>query len=235
VLRDELHAMIYLGPLRQTPQRNSEPPMSKEPGRWATGLAAWDLLKNGDDALVNEASFWLFRDECLNTGYAIKVRKLRELDEESPLMVQLRSERAFDNIDDLKEELDRLPQRRRLVLIERRTALYVDPEDVGEGIAQIVPVVVAALSSTSGLIAIEQSELHVHPRVQVALGDVFIARVNKQRPKDITSSFGIRPGSLLIETHSEHLLLRQPPPAPDPPGSDDAHGRKSASEVVGLP
>jgi hypothetical protein len=198
VLRDE----------RQTPQRNSEPPMSKEPGRWATGLAAWDVLKNGDDALINEVSFWLFRDECLNTGYAVKVRKLRELDEESPLMVQLQSERAFDNIDDLKAELERLPQRRRLVLIERRTTIDVDPEDVGEGIAQIVPVVVAVLSSTSGLIAIEQPELHVHPRVQVALGDLFIARVNKQRPRDVMSSMGIVPGTLLIETHSEHLLLR---------------------------
>ena len=47
-----------------------------------------------------------------------------------------------------------------------------------------------------GSFAVEQPELHVHPAVQVALGDVFIDGIkNRNR-------------TMLIETHSEHLLLR---------------------------
>lgn len=44
--------------------------------------------------------------------------------------------------------------------------------------------------------AIEQPELHIHPAVQVGLGDLFINGVQ---------THGI---SFLIETHSEHLILR---------------------------
>ena len=61
-------------------------------------------------------------------------------------------EDAFDDIDDLKSELERLPERTKLSLIETRTLIEVDPEDVGEGIAQVLPVVVAALSPTSSLV-----------------------------------------------------------------------------------
>ena len=45
----------------------------------------------------------------------------------------------------------------------------------------------------------EQPELHIHPALQMALGDLFIEAVTDgDRP----------PQQFLIETHSEHLLLR---------------------------
>ena len=50
--------------------------------------------------------------------------------------------------------------------------------------------------------SIEQSELHIHPAVQVGLGDLFIECIN-QNP-DLPE---FAP-ALLIETHSEHLMLR---------------------------
>ena len=48
--------------------------------------------------------------------------------------------------------------------------------DIGVGITQIIPVVVGALDDrhSPGIFAVEQPELHVHPAVQVALGDVFV-------------------------------------------------------------
>ena len=68
--------------------------------------------------------------------------------------------------------------------------------DVGVGISQVIPVVVGALDDSREIFAVEQPELHLHPAAQVALGDVFIDGVkNSNRPT-------------LIETHSEHLLLR---------------------------
>jgi predicted ATPase len=45
---------------------------------------------------------------------------------------------------------------------------------------------------------IEQPEIHVHPAVQVELGDLFIDVVTREGSRRM----------LLVETHSEHLILR---------------------------
>lgn len=88
-----------------------------------------------------------------------------------------------------------------LQLHDEVSDIDVDPPDIGVGVSQVIPVVVGALDAgppenPCRLFAVEQPELHVHPAVQVALGDVFIDAVNGT---DRT---------MLIETHSEHLLLR---------------------------
>jgi AAA15 family ATPase/GTPase len=75
----------------------------------------------------------------------------------------------------------------------------LDPHDVGVGITQVVPVVVAVLAADSSVVAIEQPELHLHPKCQAALGDVLIAGA--------VSSEGSR-NQLIVETHSEHMILR---------------------------
>ena len=55
--------------------------------------------------------------------------------------------------------------------------------DIGVGIAQIIPVVVGALENSCKLFAVEQPELHVHPAIQVVLGDVFIDSIkNSDHP-----------------------------------------------------
>ena len=81
-------------------------------------------------------------------------------------------------------------------LYDETHKIYLHPSDVGFGISQVIPVVVGALDDTSRLFAVEQPELHVHPAVQVALGDVFIDGIKNSNR------------TMLIETHSEHLLLR---------------------------
>ena len=88
------------------------------------------------------------------------------------------------------------PAQRELQLVVAKTGLPVRPADVGVGISQVLPVVVAALDGDRpGITAIEQPELHLHPRLQVELGDLFAQQIDKG-------------GAFLIETHSEHLLLR---------------------------
>jgi predicted ATPase len=47
------------------------------------------------------------------------------------------------------------------------------------------------------MVAIEQPEIHLHPALQAELGDVFI-----------DSALGGGGNTFLLETHSEHLLLR---------------------------
>lgn len=69
--------------------------------------------------------------------------------------------------------------------------------DVGFGISQVLPIVVQSVLSREKTILIEQPELHLHPAQQAELGDVFIG-----------SALGENRNTFLIETHSEHLILR---------------------------
>jgi AAA15 family ATPase/GTPase len=73
-------------------------------------------------------------------------------------------------------------------------------EKVGTGFSQIIPIL-AALSVDRTLMY-KQPEVHLHPKLQSKVADCFVERVNRNR--DPISSRKIR----LIETHSEHFVLR---------------------------
>ena len=66
----------------------------------------------------------------------------------------------------------------------------------------MIPVVVAALRNQDGVLGIEQPEIHVHPAIPVGMGDLFI---NGAAADQDSLTFG---KTLIIETHSEHILLR---------------------------
>jgi hypothetical protein len=68
--------------------------------------------------------------------------------------------------------------------------------DVGFGVSQILPIIVQTVSGSGQTIAVEQPEVHIHPRLQAELGDLFAAGV-----KNFYNRY-------IIETHSEHLVLR---------------------------
>ena len=82
----------------------------------------------------------------------------------------------------------------------RQNSLSLDITDVGFGISQVLPVIVQGfLSRNSSLTIIEQPEIHLHPKMQADLADLFI---------DIVYENNKLVKSLLIETHSEYLLKR---------------------------
>ena len=106
-------------------------------------------------------------------------------------MEELSSHLADSMVDAQPEEI------RDLILVDQRTDTPVNHRAVGIGVSQVPPVLVSAYASTDKLLAIEQPEIHLHPALQAELGDVFIE-----------SALGEGRNTFLIETHSEHLLLR---------------------------
>ena len=83
-------------------------------------------------------------------------------------------------------------------LLASEAGLTLNVANMGEGISQLLPIVVSALSlRRQETLLIEQPELHLHPAAQANLGDLF------------AESLASKPGGqFLIETHSKHLLLR---------------------------
>ena len=82
--------------------------------------------------------------------------------------------------------------------------LDLDITDVGFGISQVLPILVQGfMSNNRSLTLIEQPEIHLHPKMQADLADLFIDIVKLAADKK-----GKIKKSLLIETHSEYLLKR---------------------------
>lgn len=83
-----------------------------------------------------------------------------------------------------------------LVLVDRQ-GVEANVRDVGFGISQVLPIVVQSRLSEKQMLLIEQPEIHLHPAHQAELGDLFIR-----------SALGEQRNTFLLETHSEHLILR---------------------------
>lgn len=107
----------------------------------------------------------------------------------------------FNSHDELYKIADKVTETadsvNELSLVDLRSGTKVSHRDVGIGISQVLPVLVNAYASENKIVAIEQPEIHLHPALQAELGDVFI-----------NSALGKRKNTFIIETHSEHLILR---------------------------
>lgn len=198
LIRDQLRKLRYLGPIRNVPDRNFSAALTPDEAGWADGTAAWETLLTGDAALVEEVSAWMSDKEKLATGYEVERCGFKEIDVGAlNWLIRAADPDAGTRTDlELLRQLEIIPEKWRLDLIDTQTSMRVRPRDVGIGISQVLPVVVAALEPSASLVAIEQPELHIHPVVQVRLGDLLIKG---------TKEHGI---NFLIETHSEHLILR---------------------------
>lgn len=78
----------------------------------------------------------------------------------------------------------------------KNTTEMVSIADVGFGVSQTLPVIVALIAANpQQLVYIEQPEIHLHPRAQAALADIIVEAVNR----------GVR---VTLETHSDLFLRR---------------------------
>lgn len=149
-LNDYLKASVSIGPLRIIPDSSFTPNPYPEQDGWFDGTSAWDKLylslQNNSD-LINKVSDWFSNRDKLNTGYNIF------------------SGRKFDNpLLELKNDI---------FFCKIGSEKMLCPNQVGVGLTQIAPLLIAANVIQDGLVSIEQPELHIHPALQLAVGDLF--------------------------------------------------------------
>lgn len=228
IVNRELGKMSYLGPLRSYPSRHFAFSGDQDENWYAGGGHAWDIARR-DPAVRRAVNRWLSSDKLVNP-YELRIRRLIS-DRSDEVQVQMYheledigQELGFDTssgeLDRQAVEHDGLPggwdseeyARRigarladrdavegydELTLWDIKRETEVSHRDVGIGISQVLPVLVLAYASQNSIIAIEQPEIHVHPALQAELGDVIIE-----------SALSERSNTFILETHSEHLILR---------------------------
>jgi AAA ATPase domain len=216
---DELARVQYLGPLRSYPPRHLAFSQYHDPNWYAGGGYAWDVVRK-DPQVRKQVNAWLSAPGRLQTPYELQLRHLLTIDdlysdfgtavseiedkfvgagkyEGVDFSGDLFGEEIPSALDKLKENESKISTVHELILVDGRSNTIVSHRDVGIGVSQVLPVLVGAYASQNQIVAIEQPEIHLHPGLQADLGDLFIQ----------STLTGGR-NRFLIETHSEHLLLR---------------------------
>lgn len=84
----------------------------------------------------------------------------------------------------------------KVVVEEPEYGLEYELSQVGFGICQVLPILTMILESKENdLILIENPEIHLHPKLQADMSDLFIFALENNR-------------KMIIETHSEHIINR---------------------------
>jgi predicted ATPase len=100
----------------------------------------------------------------------------------------------FKNID-IKEydSTDDAPFRMNFILDKEPINIV----NIGYGVSQVLPVLYTLLTKRNSMITIQQPEVHLHPKAQAAMGDLFF---------DL--SLGKFKRRIIIETHSDYIIDR---------------------------
>lgn len=174
-----LDRIFYLGPLRDYPQRDY---------LWARSRPT-DVGQRGEKTI----------DAILAATEAQETRNLRPRARYMPFQQiiahWLREMGLIEsfNVIEIAEGSNRWQARVRT----RRGGSEVLLTDVGFGVSQVLPVVTLLQYVPEGsTVILEQPEIHLHPLAQAGLADVIIQAVRHRKIQ------------VILESHSEHLLLR---------------------------
>lgn len=174
---------VHLGPSREPPPRaidHQSLQQNAQFGPWLDLLEQKELREQVNDAL-----------ERLKLPYQL-VTRWQQLRTFYPSNEPPNFESAEPDLIEFSDSLEQLAFK------IKNTRVTLSHKDLGYGVSMLLPILVALNSSKIQLITMEQPELHLHPKQQTDLGDELItAALRSEGSKQ-----------LIIETHSEHLLLR---------------------------
>ncbi len=189
-IADALGRISYLGPLRCVPSRHAGLEGAMDVSALARGGGAWDEIRR-NPRVLEAVNGWLGAGR-LSLPYILKSVPFLDANK---LRMALRGNES--GAGSLVQQLSESSDASALVFEDVQAGTDVSHRDIGFGVSQVLPVLVNAAAMRERLIAIEQPELHLHPAQQAELGEVFIE-----------SALGERKNTFLLETHSEHLILR---------------------------
>jgi hypothetical protein len=177
-LLDELSRIIYLGPVRQLARRDYV---------WSGRMPA-HIGDDGGRAV----------DVLIASGVAQQARRSEQGEANDGGRIFRETERWLRELEVAEGMQVRvLGRSARYELLVKHRGVVVNLKDVGVGVSQVIPVVVAALFAKPGhIVIVEEPESHLHPLAQAKLAEL-MASVSTDR--------GVQ---FIVETHSEHLFRR---------------------------
>lgn len=172
--------IYYLGPLREQTKRSYQWSVKKPRDVGARG-------ENTIDAILAAGDF----ENQGNRDAALESSKFRKR-----IAAQLREMGILHHFEIVRVPINTMVLYMPVVQSPNSTTVAYLP-DVGFGVSQVLPVVVLLNYVPEGsTVLLEQPEIHLHPAVQSALGDVII---NAMQSRNL---------QIIVESHSEHLLRR---------------------------
>jgi hypothetical protein len=174
---DLMDRVTYLGPLRSHPVRHHIGTGQDNPTVGSRGELTPEVLISQGQWLIEWCNRWFHR---LGIPYQLEIHQ---------------------SSDDLLGDLIVMG------LKKKGSNIVVGPSDVGFGIGQLLPIIVQAglsVNSDGDITCVEQPEIHLHPRLQAEIADLFIESAIADQYMDV---FGENP-QWIVETHSEALILR---------------------------
>lgn len=182
-LEHQMKRILYLGPLRDVPRRSYT---------WAGDIPE-HVGRDGDGAV---AALLAATNRKLSGGFHHRARPFQTVIAEWLQRLGLLDSFVARKIAPNRKDYE-------VRVRTRGSSKDVDLTDVGFGISQVLPVVVESFYvPPHSTVIIEQPELHLHPRVQSELADLFINAIHARE-----NSEG-RHVQFIIESHSEHFLQR---------------------------
>lgn len=174
-----IDTIFYLGPLREYPQRDY---------LWAHSRPT-DVGQRGEKAID---AILAATDDHRKLNLKWKARLLPFQAMVAHWLRHLGLIRSF-TVQEIAEGSNRWQAK----LVTRDGASEVLLTDVGFGVSQVLPVITLLLYVPEGsTVLLEQPEIHLHPLAQANLADVLVYAATHRRIQ------------IILESHSEHLLLR---------------------------
>ena len=134
-----------------------------------------------------------YGEQMISALLSSRIRRHRSIDEQ--IMKWLRALDLIYSYD--LTPLSDTEQDYELLVQQYKGGPEVGLTDVGFGVSQVLPVLTACYYAPEGsTLILEQPDAHLHPKVQSELADVLIDVVKKRNIQ------------IILESHSEHLLLR---------------------------
>jgi predicted ATPase len=179
--------IAYLGPLRQDPERQYIRSGTRPIDVGRRGESAIEaLIASSGDGNVNSRGFVIRRDGRRRMPRISVQQHVAEWLKELGLIDSFRVEPVDDRKTLYRVMVQRTPASTPVLLT-----------DVGFGVSQVLPVLVQLAYVPEGsTVLLEQPEIHLHPAVQSGLADMIIEAAKARNLQ------------VIIESHSEHLLMR---------------------------